>query len=133
MNDTFEISTILPDTPQRIYAAWLSSEEHTAMTGGHAHIDPRVGGQHSAWDGYVTGTTLELEPHSRIVQSWRTAEFPADAPDSRLEIVLEEAADGTKLTLKHSDLPAGQGSTYESGWGENYFDPMSRYFAQLES
>ena len=128
MSDSFEISTILPANPQRVYHAWLSSEEHTAMTGGHAHIDSHSGGQFSAWDGYISGTTLELEPYSRIVQSWRTAEFPADASDSRLEIVLDEEADGTRLTLKHSNIPAGQGSSYESGWVENYFDPMRKYF-----
>ncbi len=129
MTDSFEISTVLPASAQRVYKAWLNSDEHGAMTGGTAQIDPVVGGKFSAWDGYITGTTLELEPNRRIVQSWRTAEFPADAADSRLEITLEEDADGTRLTLRHSDIPAGQGSSYESGWVDNYFDPMKDYFS----
>ena len=99
------------------------------MTGGASQIDPVVGGKFSAWDGYITGTTLELEPYRRIVQSWRTVEFPADAPDSRLEILLEENAGETRLTLKHSHVPAGQGAAYESGWMSNYFDPMKDYFS----
>ena len=130
MSDSIELSTVLPAPPDRVYAAWLSSDEHTAMTGGGAEIDPRVGGAHSAWDGYITGTTLELEPEHRIVQAWRTVEFPADSPDSRLEIVLEPADGGTRLTLKHSGIPAGQGASYESGWIENYFDPMRDYFSE---
>ncbi len=129
MPDTFELSTVLPASPRRVYHAWLDSHEHGAMTGGTAQIDPKVGGQFNAWDGYITGTTLELEPYHRIVQSWRTAEFPADAPDSKLEIVLEDSVDGAKLTLKHSNIPAGQGSAYEHGWEENYFEPMKEYFA----
>ncbi len=129
MSDSFEISTVLPGTPKRIYDAWLNSEEHGAMTGGAAQIDPKVGGKHSAWDGYITGTTLEFEPRRRIVQAWRTAEFPPNSPDSRLEVLLEEVGGGTKLTLKHSSIPDGQGQDYESGWVENYFDPMRRYFA----
>ena len=134
MSDSFELSTVLPAPPARVYAAWLSSDEHTAMTGasagGGAKIDPCIRGVHSAWDGYITGTTLELEPERRIVQAWRTVEFPADSPDSRLEIVLEPADGGTRLTLKHSDIPAGQGASYESGWVENYFDPMRDYFSE---
>ena len=129
MPDSFEISTVLAASAQRVYNVWLSSNEHGAMTGGAAQIDPTVGGRFSAWDGYITGATLELEPYRRIVQSWRTIEFPVDAPDSRLEILLEENADGTRLTLKHSNIPAGQGSAYESGWVDNYFDPMKDYFS----
>ncbi len=130
MPDSFEISTMLTASAQQVYEAWLSSAEHGAMTGGAARIDPNIGGKFSAWDGYISGTTLELEPYRRIVQSWRTVEFPAEAPDSRLEILLEESADGTRLTLRHSEIPAGQGSSYESGWVDNYFDPMKDYFTQ---
>jgi uncharacterized protein YndB with AHSA1/START domain len=130
MSEAFEISTVLPAPPDRVYAAWLSSDQHAAMTGGSADIDPRVGGKHSAWDGYITGTTLELDPSRRIVQSWRTAEFPADSADSRLEIVLAPAGVGTRLTLNHSDIPDGQGASYQSGWVENYFEPMKNYFSE---
>jgi activator of HSP90 ATPase len=129
MADSFEISTVLAAPAHRVYGAWLSSAEHGAMTGGAAQIDPTVGGKFSAWDGYITGVTLELDPDRRIMQSWRTVEFPADSPDSWLEILLEEVADGTCLTLKHSKIPVGQGSAYESGWVENYFEPMKDYFS----
>ena len=129
MADSFEISTVLAASAQRVYQAWLSSDEHSTMTGGAAQIDPSVGGNFNAGDGYITGTTLELEPYRRIVQSWRTVEFPADAPDSQLEILLEENAGETCLTLKHRNIPAGQGSAYESGWEDNYFDPMKDYFS----
>jgi uncharacterized protein YndB with AHSA1/START domain len=130
MSEAFEISTVLPAPPDRVYAAWLSSDQHAAMTGGSADIDPRVGGKHSAWDGYITGTTLELDPSRRIVQSWRTVEFPADSADSRLEIVLAPAGVGTLLTLNHSDIHDGQGASYQSGWVENYFEPMKNYFSE---
>lgn len=128
MSTAFEISTVLPADPVRVYTAWLTSEQHSAMTGGAAEIDPRVGGVYSAWDGYITGVTLALEPNQRIVQSWRTVEFPFDAPDSRLEIVLEAIEGGTQLTLKHTSLPDDQVDSYQSGWVDNYFEPMKRYF-----
>lgn len=77
----FELSETIEASPERVFDAWMSSEGHTAMTGGEAHIDPSVGGDYDAWDGYISGKTLELEPGRRIVQSWRTAEFATDEPD----------------------------------------------------
>jgi activator of HSP90 ATPase len=107
----------------------MSSEAHGEMTGGGAHIDPRVGGDFTAWDGYITGRTLTLDPGRRIVQSWRTTEFAATDHDSELEVLLEADPAGTKVTLHHSKIPDGQ-SGYEQGWIDNYFDPMRDYFAR---
>lgn len=130
MKTAFTIKADFPVKPQELFKAWLSSEQHGAMTGSPADIEPRVGGAFSAWDGYITGTTLELEPGARIVQAWRTSEFPESAPDSKVEINLEAVKNGTRLTLTHSDIPAGQVESYETGWEESYFEPMRQYFAK---
>lgn len=98
------------------------------MTGAGASSDPKVGGAFTAWDGYIEGTYVELTPYAHIVQRWRTVEFPLDAPDSLLEIVLKSSNGGTLLTLNHSELPDGQGGSYKVGWADNYFDPMTTYF-----
>src|SRR5512143_1193608 len=79
-NEAFEISTVLPATPVRVYGAWLDARQHAALTDGAATCDAVVGGAFTAWDGYIQGTNRELVPHSRIVQSWRTTEFPATRP-----------------------------------------------------
>jgi hypothetical protein len=62
------------------------------------------------------------------VQTWRTAEFGPDDADSRVEVLLEPSGDGTRITLRHSGVPDGQLSYEESGWRENYFEPMQDYF-----
>jgi uncharacterized protein YndB with AHSA1/START domain len=126
--DTIRISTVLPASAARVYAAWLDANEHSRMTGGKATVDPVVGGLHSAWDGYIGGKTLELEPDARIVQSWRTSQFPASHPHSRLEVRLRDVAGGCEITLVHSEIPEGQGERYESGWQGHYFNPMTEYF-----
>jgi activator of HSP90 ATPase len=123
----FVVSAFFPATPQEIYTAWLSSNGHTGMTGSPATVSAVVGEEFDAWDGYIHGKNLELEPGKRIVQSWRTSEFSADEPDSRIEITLVPVGDQTKLTLKHTGLPP-HGSQYEQGWVESYFDPMGKYF-----
>lgn len=98
------------------------------MTGARAAVDAVIGGKFTAWDDYITGMLLQLDPGRRIVQTWRTTEFPDAAPDSRLEILFEAEGDGTRITLIHSDIPAGDGGKYEDGWIDYYFEPMQRWF-----
>jgi len=132
VSESFKVSTVLPASAERIYEAWLNSNEHAAFIGSSAEIDAAVGGRFSMWDGYIEGVNEQLEPNHRIVQSWRTTEFPPDSPDSRLEIVLEEGEAGTRLTLHHTELPEGQGEQYRDGWEEHYFEGMREYFSQGE-
>ena len=99
--ESISVSTILPVTAEKLYKAWLSSKEHSAFTKNKADIEPHAGGKFSAWDDYITGKTLETEPFTRIVQSWRTTEFPENSKDSLLEILFEETKKGTKITLNH--------------------------------
>ncbi len=128
MTETIQCSTVLPASPERVYRAWLDSADHAAFTGSPAHIEPGVGGMFTAWDGYIQGRTLELAPYSRIVQSWRTDDFLPGDPDSRLEVLLEPAEGGTRLSLVHSQIPDGQGQEYYQGWVDYYFAPMQTYF-----
>ena len=126
--ESIQLTTLLPAIPSEIYFAWLDSEEHSKFTGGIAVIDPEVGGVFDVWDGYITGKTLELEPDRRILQSWRTTEFPPGSPDSKLEVLIELRSGVTELTLNHSDIPDGQSEMYAQGWKEYYFAPMIEYF-----
>ncbi|MDA1188296.1 MAG: SRPBCC domain-containing protein [Chloroflexi bacterium] len=127
---SFEVSEVIPATPQKIYEAWLDGEKHGLMTGGGATGKPLVGGKFTAWDGYITGENLELEPNRHIVQAWRTSEFSSEHPHSRLEVLLQEVKAGTRVTLRHSEIPDGRGESYKQGWTEHYFDPMKRYFSK---
>ena len=128
--ESFQLSTTLSATSKQIFNAWLSSDGHSRMTGSPAEVIPEVGGTFKAWDGYIWGKTLEIEQHHRIVQAWRTSEFPEDSLDSQVEILLEEIADGTKVTLNHTEIPDGQGDSYKQGWEDFYFTPMRKYFSE---
>lgn len=128
--ESFTLRTTLPASPEAIYNAWLSSDGHSQMTGSPATVESGIGGAFTAWEGYISGKTLELEPHTRILQAWRTSEFPDDSPDSRVEILLEEDSKGTKVSLVHTDIPDGQGENYKKGWDEFYFTPMHTYFSK---
>ena len=126
--ESFTLTTIMPASPKEIYDAWLSSQGHSQMTGSQAEVQGGSGGAFTAWDGYIWGKTLEVEADRRIVQAWRTSEFPEDSPDSRLEILLEKDQVGTKITLIHTNIPEGQSESYKQGWEDFYFTPMRAYF-----
>jgi activator of HSP90 ATPase len=127
--ESIELSRFLPAPPERIYLAWLNGPDHSAMTGGKATVESiEVGGAFSAWDGYIDGVHVALEPGRRIVQTWRTDDFPADATESYLEVRLEPAPGGTHLTIRHTEIPEGQGPAYLAGWDEHYLAPMARFF-----
>jgi activator of HSP90 ATPase len=125
-----KVSAVIPASPKEIYSAWLSAKGHAAMTGSAAKATARIGCAFSAWDGYIEGKNLELKVPSLIVQAWRTSDFPEGAPDSRVEIALAEARGGTRITLTHTDIPAGQAKGYKQGWIDFYFKPMKVYFSQ---
>ncbi len=126
--DSFKIVEIFPVKPEVIYKAWLDSNTHAEIISSSADIDPTVNGSFVIWDHYITGTTIELVPNKKIVQKWRTTEFPSDSPDSILELTLEPVKDGTRLTLSHKNIPEGQGEEYKHGWKEFYFAPMQELF-----
>lgn len=129
MSIEFEVSDVIPAAQDEIYNAWLDPEEHSKMTGATAKVSPDLGGTFEAWDGYIQGKNLELEYPRRILQAWRTTEFDATEPDSRLEILLEPASGGTRITIRHSNLPE-HGMQYREGWMDAYFEPMKAYFGE---
>lgn len=128
MKNEFTLTATFNSSADKIYKAWLSTQGHTLMTGSPAKVDGRVNGKFSAWDGYIWGEFLELEKNEKIVQAWRTSEFPENAEDSHVEIALEETKGQTKLTLVHTNIPAGQAESYKTGWEDFYFKPMREYF-----
>jgi activator of HSP90 ATPase len=128
MKKKIKLSVTLQASPEVIYKAWLSSKEHAAFTGDEAKISSKKGGSFKAGKGYISGKNLELEQNKRIVQSWRAADFPEGAEDSRLELIFEKTGKGTKLTLLHSNIPESLADSYKEGWKEFYFTPMKKYF-----
>ncbi len=130
MPEKIKMSAVIPATPKEIYNAWLNSKAHSDFTGGAAKIDPKLKGKFTAWDDYISGTNIELVPHKKIVQAWRTTEFPDKHPDSILEVILEPVPKGTKVTFIHSEIPDGQSEDYKKGWKDFYFTPMKKYFSK---
>ena len=123
----FTVTTNIKATAKQIYKSWLSTQRHTKMTGGGAFVSDKIGDSFTAWDNYIKGKNLILEPYHRIVQTWRSANFEDHEDDSQIEVTLLEIEGGTEITLKHTNVPES-GEHYIKGWDEHYFEPMKHYF-----
>jgi uncharacterized protein YndB with AHSA1/START domain len=125
-----EVATIVQEeifdaAPMDVYEALVDPAKHAAFTGSTATGEPVEGGGFTAWDGYIEGRHERLVPGARIVQMWRTSEFPEGHPDSRLELELRPEAEGkTRLRLTHSGVPRDQAKSYEQGWVDHYWTPL---------
>jgi uncharacterized protein YndB with AHSA1/START domain len=129
--DTIKLAYLFRDTsPSAIYRALIDAAEHSAFTGDDAEIDPRVGGAFRSYSGFIQGTTLELVPDARIVQSWRTKHFPKNNPDSTLELTFTPVPDGTRLEMRHLDVPKEQVDYLVEGWVKYYLDPLARHLGK---
>ena len=128
----FTLKTIIKASTKEIDLSWLNSKGHTKMTGGEANISDNIGADFTAWDGYITGKNIELQPYHRILQSWRTSQFKEQEEDSQIEVLLDEVKGATELTLVHSNVPES-GEHYKNGWENHYFQPMREYFSNQQN
>ncbi len=125
---TIRQKVIIPATPEEVYDAFMDPEKHEAFTESEASGSSEVGGEFSAWGGYISAKNLELERGKKIVQEWSTSEWPEGYPPSRLELDLRKVTEGTEITLIQSKVPAEQADDYDQGWYDSYWTPMVNYF-----
>jgi len=127
---TIRQKIIIPAAPTAVYEAFMDAKKHSAFTGSKATSDARVSGKFTAWDGYISGKNLELEKGKRIVQEWKTTEWPRDYPPSRLELTFKKAKNGTEISMVHLDIPVEQAQELKEGWNEFYWKPLKDYFKE---
>jgi activator of HSP90 ATPase len=124
VTETIELEATFSVPASALRDAWLRADQHAALTGAPATGGGAVGDPFTAWGGYIEGRWLVVEDR-RLRCSWRTSEFPADAPDSVVELTFADAGAGVRVTLRHTDIPEGQGARYASGWEAYYFAPIT--------
>jgi len=126
---TIRQAVFLDARPEEVYEAFTDASKHSGFTGAKATCDPKVGGKFTAWDGYICGKNLELEKGKRIVQEWKTSEWP-DAGPSIVEFTFTKKGKGTELVMAHSKVPSSQAEAYRKGWIEFYWEPLKKYFGK---
>ena len=124
---------IIPATPMEVYEAYVDGKKQTEFTGSKAISDTKVGGEFTAWDGYIKGKYLDLEPGRKIVQEWISTDFVEGTTPSRFEIALKEVKGGTELTMIHSGVPENAAEDIGQGWKDYYWEPMKKYFKERKN
>ncbi len=127
---TIRQTVLIDASPAEVYEAFADPKKHGAFTGQKATGAPKVGGEFTAGDEYITGKFVELEKGKRILQEWTTTEWPEGYPPSRLELTFKAKGKKTELTMVHSKVPEEQVEYYAEGWKEWYWGPLKKYFAK---
>ena len=124
---TLRQSVLLKATPHEVYEALMDSKKHAEFTHSPVVIHREVGGEFSTFDGWASGTTLELIPDKKIVQKWRAAEWP-EGHYSMVTFELQAQGQETRLDFTQSDIPEDLYAELETGWVEYYWDNLVAYF-----
>ena len=106
-----------------VYELLMDEKKHALFTGGSARISRDVGGAFVTNDGYSDGKNVELVPDAKIVQTWRSSDWPDDHY-SALTVTLPPAPSGTNLSFVQTGVPDDQYEEISQGWYDYYWNPM---------
>lgn len=127
---TITQTVLIRAAPATVFNAFVNPRVHAAFTGAAATGSARVGGRFTAWDGYISGVNRVVDRGRRLVQEWKTTEWPEGAGPSQVEFVFQAVKGGTRIRMVHSNVPAEQADSYRQGWIDSYWEPLKAYFAQ---
>jgi len=117
----------LPAPPDKLFDMYLDAASHVAFTGLPVTIEPRAGGEFRAFDGMLSGKVLHIEPKRLIVQTWRSANWPATAIDSVLTLTFWPEKDGARIELVHINVADEDFAGVSQGRKKYYWTPWRAY------
>lgn len=127
--ETIRQTIVLKASPHEVFEVLLDPAKHAELTGEKANIIREVGREFNVYGSYIKGMILELVPDKKIVQSWRTSDWPLDH-FSEVTILLEPFKGGTRLHLTQTGVPEEKYGSTEAGWKERYWDKMRKMFEE---
>lgn len=118
-----EQSVHIDAKPEKIWPFWVDPDLLRRWLGQVRAVDARSGGQFQVEvreKHVMSGEFLELVPNERLVFSfgWEGNEpgTPLAPGSTRVEVTFEPDGDGTRVVLRHSDMPATHASDHKAGW-----------------
>lgn len=85
------------------------------------------GGRFQLFDGNITGEFIELCPGKKIVQHWRTKQWP-DWLYSTVTVNINQQEDHTKVKVTLVGVPKSDETMTRQNWERYYFTPIKRTF-----
>jgi len=129
MPKTILLAASFPASSDRLFDMYLDADAHAAITGKPVSIEARTGAAFRAFDGVLSGTVLHVEPQRLVVQTWRSANWPASAMDSALTLSFWPEGDGGRIELVHANVPDEDFAGVSQGWEKYYWAPWRAYLA----
>ena len=115
--------------PTSVYAVLTDSEKFAKMTGGRkAAISPDEGGAVSLFGGDIRARNVELVPGRRVVQAWRSGNWP-EGVYSIVRFEMAEEGKSTRLVFDQTGYPPEAEQMLSGGWHKMYWEPMKAMLA----
>ena len=118
-SDPVTASIYIEASPQRVFSFFMEPEKLDMWLAQWAQTDTRPGGQFALdiRGTPVRGEYLEIEPGRRLLLSWGHLGSDRLPPgSSRVEITFADEQDGTRVQLRHYDLPEIERPSHLRGW-----------------
>ncbi len=133
---TVDLAGPVPAGPDEVFAAWVDGERFAEITGKPAKGRAEVGAERSMFGAFARGAIVELEPPRRVLELWRSKDFPDDAPDSVLQAFFEAHEGGTMVHVKQWAYakPKGRPLDYETMmfWSQKVLGAFRTHFASRD-
>jgi len=123
MPKTIRQTVTIKAKPAAVYHALMDSRTHAKFSGRPATISPKPGGAFTAYGGYISGANLELVPGKKIVQFWRSVNWPK-FHYSTVTYELTKVRGGTRLRFTQVGVPDKDYKAKKEGWPHAYWRPI---------
>ena len=101
-------------------------------SGEEAILENKVGGRFGMFDGWVSGEVTKTGGNE-LAYTWKAANWPEGTQPSEVHYLLKEDEAGTKVIIKHTNLPnADELNSHKTGWTDFFFDPMEDFILIID-
>ncbi|MCB0697464.1 MAG: SRPBCC domain-containing protein [Chitinophagaceae bacterium] len=120
----------LPVPPAKVMRLLTDAELIKAWSGNGAKMENKVGGKMEYFDNWVSGNVLKTGD-DELAYTWSVTEWDMDVPPSEVHYKLFDEHGGTRVEVKHINLPDEEEmKKHEGGWTEHFFGPMENYILE---
>jgi len=108
-----------------VYRMLMDPRQHSKLSEGKATITSKPGSKFSVWGGGIHGFTLIAVKNKKLIQAWRSEEWPKDHY-TVVSFHFRKAGKGTRLVFDHYGVPSSSYKSISYGWKTYYWTPMKK-------
>ena len=116
-------------TTKQLFDLYMDSKLHGIISGGPVTISEKIGSKFEAFDGYITGKTLQVITNKLIVQQWHGSDWDAKADDSVFVLSFEQKGKDALMNVFHANVPDDKAIELDKGWHDFYWNPWKQHLA----